>query len=74
LEDIPKMKDKHHRRPKWWRGSNAKWNIATVDERKHAAFHYLFQVDGHPMTVEEIVDDLNNLWLDPTYKLTIERR
>lgn len=60
------MKNKHHRCPRWFNGGNKKWNLMTVDEKEHAAFHFFFQIDGHPMTPEQMGAKLAN-WIDPNY-------
>ena len=73
------MKDKHHRRPKWFGGTADEWNMKTVDAKRHSAFHYLFRVhigkSGiRPMSPEEIAHDLSETWIDPSYKIIIQRR
>jgi ribosomal protein L9 len=45
-------------------------NVILVPRRKHQKFHALFG----SMTVEQIVAELNEVWIDPRYKLVIHRR
>jgi hypothetical protein len=41
-----------------------------VPRKKHEAWHTLFE----NKSVEEIVELLNDIWIDPYYKITYERR
>ena len=45
-------------------------NVVNVDSHRHALWHQMF---GN-MFPEEIVDEINKLWLDPRVKLVLERR
>ena len=62
--------DKHHRLPRSKGGSNQNKNISLVRKDLHVAYHKLF---GN-MSVEEIADLLNRVWIDPSYKLVAVRR
>ena len=62
--------ERHHRKPRS-RGGNGKWrNISKVDSRYHRAYHLLFC----NMQPEEIAAVLNDVWIDPDYKLIAIRR
>lgn len=58
---------KHHRLPRSRGGSNELENISLVPWAKHQAFHLLFGTK----TPEDIIDDLNNIWLPSNVKLQI---
>lgn len=45
-------------------------NVILVPRRKHQRFHTMFG----SMTVEQIVAELNEVWIDPRVKLVIEER
>lgn len=62
--------DKHHRLPRSRGGSNRNSNISLVRKDLHVAYHRLF---GNA-TPDEIVEILNKVWIDPTYKLVAVRR
>ena len=61
---------RHHRLPQSKGGTDLPTNISMVPESQHCAWHTLF---GNK-SVEEIVELLNDVWIDPYYKLTVERR
>lgn len=67
------MRNRHHRRPQSLGGTAGRYHdqkfIVWVDERKHEAWHRLF---GN-MTPEEVFDEINNRWLDPRYRIGLER-
>ena len=64
----------HHRRPKCYNGSNDPNNLVVVKKSHHFAFHQLFSENGHAMDVHAIARTLNDTWIDPRYKLVVERR
>lgn len=64
----------HHRKPKFFNGTDDRWNMIGVDEKRHIAFHYIFSINGRPMTIEEIVRDLSQTWIDPSWIITAQRR
>lgn len=61
---------RHHRKCKSHGGSDLPSNISMVTESQHCAWHTLFE----NKSVEEIVELLNDVWIDPYYKITYERR
>jgi hypothetical protein len=64
--------DYHHRLPQSKGGTDyyPEGNLVRVNKVKHAHWHALFA----NRDLEDIVDELNNLWIDPRFKLTIEQR
>ena len=62
-------RNKHHRRCKSNGGDNSRNNLVWVNASKHAAWHKLFQ----NMTPHEIIEEINQKWLDPRYKLKLEK-
>jgi len=62
--------DLHHRKPKSQGGGKEPRNLSTVPVKKHRAWHLLFR-NCKP---EEIARIINATWLDPDFKLTVERR
>jgi len=61
------MITKHHRRPLSKGGLNDESNISLVPLNRHQAWHTLF-VNKDP---DEIVEEINDTWLDPDYKLIL---
>ena len=55
----------HHRRPRSRGGSRHNGNYVKVDAERHHYWHCLF---GN-MTGEEIMREINTLWLDPRFKV-----
>lgn len=64
------MLTKHHRKLKSLGGSDEDRNIAMVKDKKHKAWHIVFS----NKTTEQIVWELNNVWLDPDYEITLKKR
>ena len=66
-------KDNHHRLPSALGGTDdyPRNNLVHVPVRKHRAWHTLFSGD---MTLEQIVHQLNETWIDPRFILRIEKR
>ena len=60
--------NRHHRRPRSQGGKSTKGNLIRVDERKHHAWHTLF--DNY--TPDRIVDIINNTWIDTRYNATFK--
>lgn len=58
---------KHHRLPKSKNGANNPANISIVPQKKHEAWHTLWKNKD----VEEIVREMNALWIPPNVKLLI---
>ena len=61
---------RHHRKCKSHGGSNCARNISIVPFHKHRAYHLLFQ----NMHVRDIAEYLNQVWIDPDFKLIVVRR
>jgi len=61
----------HHRRSRFLGGDNSEENISIVTDVKHRAWHILFSGER---TIDSIADELNDVWIDPRYKLVVERR
>ena len=64
-------KNIHHRRSRKLNGSNKAENLSDVDVKRHALWHQMFSGD---MTVQQIVDEINEVWIDPDFILTVRRR
>lgn len=64
--------DYHHRLPRSRGGTDffPEGNLVRVNKVRHANWHRLWA----DRSLEEIVDEMNELWIDPRYKLVIERR
>lgn len=60
----------HHRKPRSLGGTRQKGNMSKVSSSKHEAWHTLFQ----NYTPEKIAQIINDVWLDPDFKLVVERR
>ena len=56
--------NRHHRKPRS-RGGNGGGNVVRVDARRHYFWHALF---GN-MNGDEIAQDINQFWLDPSFKV-----
>lgn len=69
--------DRHHRRPKSRGGGSENSNISLVPRYKHVAFHQLFNTESPEeiaLTLQKILDTLNEVWIDPAYKLIAVKR
>lgn len=62
---------RHHRKPKSQGGKANKENISRIPEKKHRAWHMLFPGNWPP---ERIAAEINAVYLDPEYRLVLERR
>jgi len=62
--------NRHHRKARSLGGTNHPDNISVVPERKHAAYHLLFN-EGN---IAHVVKVLNSTWIDPEYELVIKRK
>jgi hypothetical protein len=64
--------DYHHRLPQSRGGTDTypAGNLVRVNKVKHAYWHALFA----NRELEDIVEELNRVWIDPRMKLTIEQR
>ena len=61
----------HHRKPKAQGGTRAYGNISRIPHKKHVAWHLLFPGDWAP---QQIVDEINRVFIDPNYRIVLERR
>lgn len=61
---------RHHRKPKCLKGSSHDSNISLVGKKRHRAYHALFQ-HGNP---HQVAKELNEVWIDPEFKLIVVRR
>jgi hypothetical protein len=61
---------RHHRKPKSLGGATNKRNISLLPNKLHTAWHVLFR----NMPAHQIVDEINRRYLDPDYRLVLERR
>ena len=50
------------------KGKNNQHNISIVPHNQHRAFHTLFK----DMNTHEIVKYLNDVWIDPNFKLIVK--
>jgi len=57
----------HHRLARSRGGKTNKFNCVRVNEKRHYAWHVMF---GN-MTGEEIAREINNLWIDPRFKVVL---
>jgi len=60
----------HHRKQRCFGGGDGPANTSEVPCRKHVAWHILFD----KKTPEEIVKEINEIWIDPQYKFVLESR
>ena len=60
----------HHKKPISLGGTNHPDNLVRVKRSLHSHWHSLF----HTMSPEEIAKEINRTWLDPEFKLVVERR
>lgn len=60
----------HHRKCKSHGGDSSPGNLVQVPDKKHQAWHLLFQ--NHPVSV--IANIINQTWLDPDFELIVRRR
>jgi hypothetical protein len=58
---------RHHRLPKSRNGANDPPNVVKVPQSKHEAWHILFS----NMTAQEVLEQMNDWWIDPRYKLCL---
>lgn len=65
-----RQESRHHRRPKSLGGSGNSWNISVVEQEEHAAWHILFS----NKTPEEIVAEINAVWLDRAFKFVLRAK
>lgn len=65
-----KQESRHHRRPKSLGGGGHSWNISMVEQKEHAAWHILFS----NMTPEEIVAEINAVWLDRAFNFALRAK
>ena len=63
-------KNRHHRLPKSRGGSGHPENISLVDPERHFLWHALFL----NMNAEEIVEEINRVWIDPQFQMKCVRR
>lgn len=55
--------DRHHRKPRSLGGKSSGWNRVRVDEKRHHAWHTLFD----NWSGDRIARDINRNWIDPDY-------
>jgi hypothetical protein len=55
----------HHRKPRSRGGKTNKYNCVKVDAERHYYWHRLFQ----NMSGDQIMIEINSIWLDPAYKV-----
>jgi len=60
---------RHHRKCKSHGGSDLPNNISMVTEKRHEAWHTLFE----NKTTEQIVQELNDVWINPEYVVSFEK-
>jgi len=60
----------HHRTPRSHGGDNSPKNLVTVNDSRHKGWHQCFE----NKTPEQIVWELNNLWLPVDCKVSLKRR
>lgn len=62
---------RHHRKPRSQGGTGARENISRISEKHHRAWHILFPGNWTP---ERIAREINERYIDPAFKFTLERR
>lgn len=62
---------RHHRKSKSLGGTAEKGNISKIPHKKHQAWHTLFPGNW---TAERIAEEINRVYLDPAYRLVLERK
>jgi len=67
--DVTKF-SRHHRKLKSHGGNTGTRNISIVPSHRHRAYHILFA----DMKTHEIAEYLNDVWIDPDYRLIVTRR
>lgn len=58
---------RHHRKPKKLGGKSEPENISIVPHKLHQAWHTMFGC----MKPNEIIDQINRIWIDPNFKLLL---
>ena len=61
---------RHHRKPKSLGGGRSKRNISLLPNKKHVAWHILFE----NWPAHKIAEEINQKFIDPDYQLVIVRR
>ena len=61
---------RHHRLPQSKGGTDLPTNISMVPRKQHEAWHTLFE----NKSAEQIIELINDVWIDPYYTLTLTRR
>ena len=66
----------HHRLARVHGGSNESRNLIKIPKYKHEAFNTLFTdtKTGQQMTTEQIVNELNTVWIDPDVTIMFSRK
>jgi hypothetical protein len=77
----PKTKEpcnRHHRKARANGGSDRESNISIVPIRAHHAFNALFGGSPTPdhvaLTLEAVLRQINDVWLDPAYEIVAVKR
>jgi len=70
MSHKPVVLTRHHRRPQSLDGCDQDWNISVLPEKKHQAWHCLFE----NMSAFEICKVINEKYLDTRYVFTIDVR
>jgi hypothetical protein len=60
----------HHRKCRSNGGNGDKGNLVEVDRDRHNFWHAMFR----NMKPDEIVDEINSVWIDPEFKVMLLRR
>lgn len=60
----------HHRKPRSIGGTDDTRNLSYITDRKHKAWHTLFQ----NKRADQIVWELNNVYLDPDYVVVLKEK
>lgn len=67
---IPKQMSRYHRKTKSRNGTDANYNISIVPKTWHEAYHTLFG----DFTPQEVARLLNEVWIDPGWKMVVVSR
>lgn len=70
---IPRGYSRHHRKPKVRGGTWDEKNISIITKHKHQLWHALFGVIT-PESIGRIVQEITNIYLDPSYKILVVRK
>jgi len=69
-KNNPHQLTRHHRRQKCHKGTDDPSNISIVPRYLHEAYHTLFK----NMNTNQIANELNEVWIDPSFELVARKK